>query len=284
MATYYLRTRNQLASKNRGAAHADYIAGQGRYRGKEEVAQYIDANLPNFASTFKDFLEAADKNEGVGVRAYRSLIVGIPKEAGDKFIWAQQFSNDLLGDSHAYRLALHDDVNNPHFHLSFSERQNTPESLKMTPKKYFSRCNKKKREMNKKQWLFDAKDLYLKHIRLVCPNYAPTSNGGEVKIGPKLVGATPAYEVAREQREFEVWRLRKAKAELNLLEIEIKASLAKRFKAICVKTIKGALPLFQSLEKGRGLPIIPQWVLDENRQMPNLTEAKSIKTNFRPRR
>ena len=154
MASFFLRTRTSLASKNRGASHCDYISGEGRYKDKEEVAAVIDKNIPAFAKDMKEFLALADKNESDSVRSYRSLIVAIPKECQtleDKKKWALGLADKLLNDKHAFRLAIHDDSNNPHFHLTFSERQNTPESLKMTPKKYFSRANKKDRAINGKE-------------------------------------------------------------------------------------------------------------------------------------
>ena len=138
MASFYLRVRNQLASKNIGGGHADYIAGQGYYQNKNEVAGVIDKNLPAFASNFKEFLEAADKNERANGRSYRSLIIAIPKEATDKMAWASEYADKLLGDAHAYRVAFHNDEGNPHLHLTFSERPSTSESLKFEPWKYFS--------------------------------------------------------------------------------------------------------------------------------------------------
>lgn len=51
MATFYLRTRTSRASAARGAAHANYIAGNDRYAHKNEVIAVIDRNLPSWAKT-----------------------------------------------------------------------------------------------------------------------------------------------------------------------------------------------------------------------------------------
>jgi MobA/MobL family len=222
MASFYLRVRNQLASKNRGGGHADYIAGEGYYKNKNEVAGVIDKNLPAFASNFKEFLEAADKNERANGRSYRSLIIAIPKEANDKMAWACEYADKLLGEAHAYRLAFHNDEGNPHLHLTFSERPNTLDSLKFEPWKYFSRQNPKDRAISDRKWLAQAKELYLDHIKTVCPDFSPSKNSGEVKIGPKLAGAGEQYETGRAEREAQVNELRQLKAEFKDLDLQIK--------------------------------------------------------------
>ena len=221
MASFYLRVRNQLASKNRGGGHADYIAGEGYYQNKNEVAGVIDKNLPAFAKDFKEFLEAADKNERANGRSYRSLIIAIPKEATDKMAWASEYAGKLLGETHAYRLAFHNDEGNPHLHLTFSERPSTSDSLKFEPWKYFSRKNPKDRTMSEKRWLVEAKELYLDHIRNVCPDFSPAKNCGEVKIGPKLAGASEQYEAGRLEREAKVKELRQLKTEFKDLDLQI---------------------------------------------------------------
>ena len=221
MASFYLRVRNQLASKNRGGGHADYISGQGYYKNKNEVAGVIDKNLPAFAANFKEFLEAADKNERANGRSYRSLIIAIPKEADEKMAWACEYADKLLGDAHAYRLAFHNDEGNPHLHLTFSERPSTLDSLKFEPWKYFSRQNPKDRAISDRKWLVQAKELYLDHIKTVCPDFSPSKNSGEVKIGPKLAGAGEHYEAGRAEREAQVNELRQLKAEFKDLDLQI---------------------------------------------------------------
>ena len=244
MASFFLRTRSSLASKNRGASHCDYISGEGRYKDKEEVAYVVDKNIPAFAKDMREFLQLADKNESDSVRSYRSLIVAIPKECStveDKKKWALDFTEKLLKDKHAFRLAIHDDPNNPHFQLTFSERQNTPDSLKMTPKKYFSRCNKKDRAINGKEWLAGAKELYLDHIRKVCPNYTPEMVKEE-RIGPKWDKAGANYEAERQARLANVIAHRTARKEFKDLDLQIKTEASTRKPAPPQPSLKPQTP------------------------------------------
>ena len=204
MATFYLRTRTSRASAVRGAAHANYIAGNDRYAHKNEVIAVIDRNLPSWAKDARHFFEVADSKERLNGRSYRTVIFAIPNETQNKVQWAQDYADDLLGNRHAYRLAIHEKPNNPHAHLMFSER-GAPAALKRRPhqdeqKNYFSQQNPKDREISKRGWLTKAKELYLRHICRICPKYEPP-NRLEPKIGPKFKGAGPTYEAQRKQRE-----------------------------------------------------------------------------------
>ena len=211
MATFYLRTRTSRASAARGASHADYIAGNDRYAHKDEVIAVIDCNLPSWAKDARHFFEVADSKERLNGRSYRSLIFAIPNEATDMVRWAQDYAEGLLGNRHAYRLAIHDKPNNPHAHLMFSER-GVPAALKRSlnqdeQKNYFSQQNPKDREISKRGWLAKAKELYLRHIRRVCPTYFP-ANRFEPKIGPTLKDAGASYETKRQQRAAAVNAIR----------------------------------------------------------------------------
>lgn len=216
MATNYLSTRTGTAGTGAGGKHAAYISGFDRHADKTEVKAVIDKNIP--ASVAKDglaFFKQADELERANGRSYRSLIVAIPREATDKAAWAQTFTDDLLKDRYAYRLAIHDKGDgNPHAHLMFSER-----GLKegKTAKDFFSRQNPKDRFVSHKDWLKNAKALYLTHVQKVAPNYVPKMSG-EPKIGQKLKNASPAWEAQRAKRETEVGKIRKAEALLQVLD------------------------------------------------------------------
>lgn len=203
MATFYLRTRTSRASAARGAAHASYIAGKDSYAHKDEVIAVIDGNLPTWAKDARHFFEVADSKERLNGRSYRTIIFAIPNEAPDKVIWARQMTKTLIGNRHAYRLAVHDKQNNPHAHLMFTERGRfDAQSLKPDDdeqKMFFSQQNPKDREISKRGWLAKAKELYLKHIRRLCPDYVP-ANRFEPKIGPSLKDAGPSYEAKRQER------------------------------------------------------------------------------------
>ena len=216
MATNYVSTRTGKAGTGAGGKHAIYISGLDRHADKLEVQAVIDKNIP--ASVAKDgleFFQKADELERANGRSYRSLIVAIPREAADKTAWAQTFTDDLLKDRHAYRLAIHDKGDgNPHAHLMFSER-----GLKegKTPKDFFSRQNPKDRLVSHEDWLKNAKALYLTHVQKVAPNYTPPMKG-EPKIGPKLKNAGETYERQRADREMKVGVIRRGEAAIEGLD------------------------------------------------------------------
>jgi hypothetical protein len=74
-------------------------------------------------------------------------------------------------------------------------------------KDYFSQQNPKDRDISKRGWLVKAKELYLRHIRRLCPTYFP-ANRFEPKIGPKLKDPGPSYETKRQSREKAVQQIR----------------------------------------------------------------------------
>jgi hypothetical protein len=244
MATFYLRTRTGLACKKAGQSHALYIAGLAKYKDKTEVQFVIDKNLPTWASNADDFFTKADENERSNGRSFRSIVFAIPYEANDKEQWAQEFTQTLLGDRHAYRLAVHIPLNghNPHAHLMFTERGQSA----MPADTYFSRKNAKEKAFSgskSKQWLEGAKRQYLALIRRLCPDYTPP-NSGEPKIGQALPFSTSIYEDKRQARIAEVERLRSDTKEL----LAINSSLAE---FCCVPEDDYLLPeLFQQLPIG----------------------------------
>lgn len=209
MATFYLRTRTGLACHGAGAKHAAYIAGEDKYADKDEVKFVIDKNLPKWATDGKDFFDKADQLERANGRSYRSLVIAIPRDAKNRVEWAQNYVDDLLKDKHAYRLAIHDDgKGNPHAHLMFCERGRNNENKIDDPKAYFVRSNPKDSNIKKEQWLKDAKTLYLKHIHKVAPDYKPSLNKEEPKVGPDLKNASDKYKAARNERKEKVNDLR----------------------------------------------------------------------------
>ncbi len=218
MATFYLRTRTGLACKRAGQSHALYIAGLAKYKDKTEVQFVIDKNLPLWATSADDFFTKADENERANGRSFRSIVFAIPYETTNKEQWAQEFTQTLLGDRHAYRLAVHIPLNghNPHAHLMFTERGQSA----MPADTYFSRKNAKEKAFSgakSKQWLEGAKRQYLALIRRLCPDYTPP-NTGEQKIGQALPFSTSIYEDKRQARIAEVERLRSDTQELQNIE------------------------------------------------------------------
>lgn len=223
MATFYLRTRTGLACKKAGQSHALYIAGFAKYKDKTEVQFVIDKNLPIWASSADDFFTKADEHERANGRSFRSIVFAIPYEANDKELWAQEFTKKILGDRHAYRLAVHIPTSghNPHAHLMFTERRQSA----LPAETYFGRKNTKEKAFSgskSKQWLSTAKSQYLALIRTICPTYTPP-NKQEQKIGPNLYDAGAEYEIKRLQRHEEVLELRACEQELNDVSFAIES-------------------------------------------------------------
>lgn len=275
MATFYLRTRTSRASAARGASHADYIAGNDRYAHKDEVIAVIDCNLPSWAKDARHFFEVADSKERLNGRSFRSVIFAIPNEATDMVRWAQDYAEGLLGNRHAYRLAIHDKPNNPHAHLMFSER-GAPNELKQSlrqdeQKNYFSQQNPKDREISKRGWLAKAKELYLRHIRRVCPTYFP-ANRFEPKIGPTLKNAGASYKAKRQEREAVVQNIRERR-----YHNEHSPELAKMaLEAVAEDTEKELLGVNEELSALRSITINAEAIQTTSNAFLTLGEGLSL--------
>lgn len=204
MATFYIHI-DEGKSQSTGKKHANYIAGEDKYDNKKEVVSVVDKNLPKWAKDAAEFFGKADEFERSNGRPFRELVIAIPHEAKKDGLekWAQSFTDDLLKDKHAYRLAIHNLDGNPHAHLMFCERGRGPENKVDDPKAYFVRSNPKDREFTKKEWLEDTKKLYMSHVLKVAPDFkwSKEQATGQVKVGPKLKNAGAKYEEGRKQRE-----------------------------------------------------------------------------------
>lgn len=177
MATFHCHARSGKSCKSAGARHLDYILGDGKYSDKNEVIYCEDGNLPDFASTGKEFFTLADQSERANGRSYFGLTISIPNESGNPVSWSRQLIQAIVGGQ-AYSFAVHLKDGNPHLHVMFSERTN---NRTLPPQKYFSRANKKIRAYTEKSWLKQTKNKYLEHIRMVAPGYVPTMAGGKEK-------------------------------------------------------------------------------------------------------
>lgn len=227
MATFYLRTSNYGANK-KAASNASYILGEGKYADKEEVSHTEANNLPDFAKNDPvAFFKSADDNERE--RSARGFVFAIPHEAEDRNRWASNFAKELCGNA-PYLLAVHDKDGNSHAHILMSERTlDAKKSLKknatkpvepktLSEEKFFSRVNGKDRSFSRVEFMNNAKDLYLSHIRIVAPNYTPAKNSDEVKIGPDLKNASTSYKTERAERAALVQEYREVRTELATLE------------------------------------------------------------------
>lgn len=162
MASYHCSIKN--GTKGKGAAHADYIAREGRYAsvGHDEYIErsgrfnkYEDlvysesGNMPEWAQEKpKDFWRAADEFERANGRAYREIEVAIPNEFSkeQQKDLIKEFVEQQLGKEHPYTYAIHDKPaalnpaeRQPHAHIMFSERK--LDGIEREKEQFFKRAN-----------------------------------------------------------------------------------------------------------------------------------------------
>jgi len=154
MATYHCTVK--VGAKGKGAAHASYIAREGKYENfrSGEKLEYVEhGNLPSWAEhNPMVFWEAADQFERANGAAYREIEVALPRELtpGQRVELVQDFVKQELGDKHAYTFAIHnppaalDRGEQPHAHIMYSER--LIDSYQRDPDHYFKRYNAKEPE------------------------------------------------------------------------------------------------------------------------------------------
>jgi predicted RNase H-related nuclease YkuK (DUF458 family) len=132
-----------------GGKHALYVAGQGKYADKDDVIYLLDVNMPSWARDGADFFAAADKMERANGRTYTEFEFAIPREIANAITYAKEFAYTTLGNSHPYRLAVHDKLasdggRNIHAHLMFTERR--LDGIERDASKFFLRANPKAAE------------------------------------------------------------------------------------------------------------------------------------------
>lgn len=151
MASYHCSVK--VGGKGKAAAHAQYIAREGKYSGYE---QYEDleatgrGNMPSWAEhNPAHFWEAADQYERLNGATYREIEVALPRELNpdQRRELVEDFIAQELGDRHAYQYAIHcppaaiEGGEQPHAHIMYSER--TRDGLDRDPELYFKRYNAK---------------------------------------------------------------------------------------------------------------------------------------------
>lgn len=226
-----------------GLKHAEYIAGQGKYSEREDVRHLSDHNLPGWAVDGRDFFAAADANERANGRSYSEIEFAIPRECPDPVAYARQYAEQLLGDRHTYRLAVHDKAaadggRNVHGHLMFSERR--LDGIERDREQFFRRANSKTpekggtakdRQWNDRQHIQALRRGYEGHAKAhgialdLRSNLAQGLTRPEPKIGPQRKRSTPDRQ--REARVDDVKQIRsnrkaiaKARADLTTIEKE----------------------------------------------------------------
>lgn len=143
----------KVGGKGKAAAHAQYIARQGKYSGYE---QYEDleatgrGNMPAWAEhNPAHFWEAADQFERANGATYREIEVALPRELtpDQRRELVEDFIGQELGDRHAYQWSIHcpaaaiEGGEQPHAHIMYSER--TVDGIDRDPELYFKRYNAK---------------------------------------------------------------------------------------------------------------------------------------------
>lgn len=151
MASYHCSVK--VGGKGKAAAHAQYIAREGKYSGYE---QYEDleatgrGNMPAWAEhNPAHFWAAADQFERANGATYREIEVALPRELtpDQRRELIEDFIGQELGDRHAYQWAIHcpaaaiEGGEQPHAHIMYSER--TVDSIHRDPALYFKRYNAK---------------------------------------------------------------------------------------------------------------------------------------------
>ena len=134
------------------AAHAEYIAREGKYQERGGVELAESGNMPEFARADPHaFWVAADAYERANGRTYTELQIALPRELdpAQRQELAREATRELLGDKFAYTLAVHvplakDNIDQPHMHLMFSERAVTETTRELPEERFFKRNGAKK--------------------------------------------------------------------------------------------------------------------------------------------
>lgn len=151
MAIMHLSVKN--GTKGKGAAHAQYIERNGKYKNREDCLMSESGNMPSWAKDKTlEFWKAADKLERANGRSYKELEISLPREMSNEqqIELVREFTKNVLGDSHAYTWAIHepkakDGEANPHVHIMFCERTN--DGVERSAEQYFKRYNAKNPEL-----------------------------------------------------------------------------------------------------------------------------------------
>ena len=263
MGIQHIKIKN--GSTGNAGKHSEYIAGTGRYGDRSDVLYLEDGNLPSWASNAKEFFEAADNLERSGGtqrkvtkdgavyeksfkgRAYKEIEAAIPRESDNPVQWAKNFANETIGNSHAYRLAIHDKEasdggRNIHIHLMFSTREidghdrskeeffkraasnyRNPKTKKIVTRQRSEGGAIKSKFWNSRESVTKTREVFERHVQRVSPEFKmERSSNPEPKIGPNLDNAGEIYKTERGSRHETVKQIRSAKKELALIDSEIR--------------------------------------------------------------
>ena len=111
MASYHLTAK--IGKKGKAAAHAAYIAREGKYSGRdryEDLEATASGNMPEWAAhNAAHFWQAADEHERINGSVYREIEVSLPRELtpAQRLELVQEFIGQEIGEKHAYQFAIH---------------------------------------------------------------------------------------------------------------------------------------------------------------------------------
>jgi len=154
MATYHCTAR--IGGKGHAAAHAEYLAREGKYSGctrYEDLEAARHGNLPPWAEhNPAHFWQAADQFERKNGSTYREIEIALPRELNpeQRRALVDAFIQQEIGDRHAYTYAIHNPKaalekgEQPHAHIMYSERLR--DGIDRDPAHYFKRYNAKQPE------------------------------------------------------------------------------------------------------------------------------------------
>ena len=159
MASYHCTVKSD--SRTSGAAHADYINREGKYRAiendREKYQKYEDlvykrsGNMPECAKEDpREFWKVADEFERANGRPYTEIEIALPNELTreQQIELVEELIKEQIGENHAYSYAIHSKPatlepgkKNTHAHIMFSERK--LDGIERDRQQYFKRGNSK---------------------------------------------------------------------------------------------------------------------------------------------
>ena len=179
MAIYHIdvatcsKANNPKAS---GYAKAAYILREGPYAKRpDKPSVTFVGNMPAWAKDDpKTYFREADKFERANGRLCKTVVAALPVELdqAERAVLARNFAQKILGDERLpWILAVHDDKQNPHFHLMISERVN--DGIPRGPEQWFSRHDasrpqgtgaRKSEALKSKEWLLEVRETWSESI------------------------------------------------------------------------------------------------------------------------
>lgn len=133
------------------AAHAEYVAREGRHADRLKGGEWLEGaghgNLPSWAGDDpRTFWRASDKHERANGTPYREIVIALPRELSveQRRALVASFVKMEMGDVHPHQWAIHNKIasdgrENPHCHVQFSERR-LDGIERATPKHFFRRA------------------------------------------------------------------------------------------------------------------------------------------------